>query len=473
MKDGDAYVPQQDTRESTRSAVRTIGRGLAWNTAATILGKFLMFGNIFLILTTLSVYEYGFSELVLSIVAMAGVVFLPGLTGAVAADLSFERGRGNMGEMSRIFHQHFLFNFLLGACAWAVLFFGSHPVAEFAGNPYAAQFLQIASFTFLLSPVRAAQQMLSTVMLRFFDQSFYSIIEETFKLGFLLLFLVLLSWGLHGLMYAIVLAQTGVMLAYMPRTLSAYREFSRAPAAGKYHFWRILREHRSWSVGASYVGTLAQNARLWVVKFMLGTEAVGLFSFAMGMFSHVTSLLPLSTVLAPIVPRYVEKREQLARILRASVKFQFVLSLLSLAVALILVEPFVSILFPKYLAAVPLIRIILLAIVSNSIVTLFNPVFAAFKEQRSLLFSNVFKGFLTLVLLPPAILLFGVPGIGVEVALMTLGNGIERYLRLRRLLPEFSLDWKEIFHPDAHEREAMQMVLGAIRARLGFLAFWR
>lgn len=444
-----------------------------WNTSAVVLGKVLMFANVFLVLTGLTVYEYGFSELVLSIIAMAGVVFLPGLTAAITADMAVARGRSDFGEMSRVFHQHFLFNLILGVSAWAVLFFAALPVAQFAGTPYAAQFLQIVSFTFLLSPLRAAQQMLASVMLRFLDQSFYSIVEESFKLAFVVLFIVMWRWGIHGLMYAIFLSQLAVLLVYVPRSLSAYREFSRATVVGKYRFWDVLQAHRKWSVGASYVGTIAQNARLWIIKFFLGTEAVGLFSFAMGMFSHISSLLPLATVLAPVMPRYVDQRDQLARILRASVKFQAALGLFALVMAFGLTVPFVSILFPKYVDSIPLIFVFLLSIVPNSIGALFIPVFAAYKQQQSLLFANTFKAFLMAIFLPPSILLFGLPGIGVEVFFTTVGNGIERYRRLRRLLPEFSLLLSELFRADEREKEAMRIVYAAASKRLSGLLFWR
>ncbi len=448
------------------SVVKKVGIGVAWNTSAIVVGKVLMFANVFLILTHLSVYEYGFSELIMSIISMAGIALLPGLTNTIVADLSAEKGRDNREQMNRIFHQHFFLNAVMGGATWAILFFGSHPVASLFGNEYAAQFLKITSFIFLIAPFRIMTQTLATVMHRFFDQSFYGVFEEVFKLTLILTLIVWLHMGIHGLVYAIVLSQFAVVLMFLPRTFSAYAYFSDVPAAGRLQFWNLVRAHRKWSIGASYVGTIATNARIWIIKFFLGTEAVGLFAFAFGLFSHVISLMPLSTVLAPVIPHYIDKRDQLVRILRASIKFQVAVAVTLLIGAWIFGYEFVTLLFPKYVSAIPLLYVLMLGLISNSIVTLFTPVFAAFKEQQSLLFSNIVKLTLTLIILAPSIALFGLIGTGVEVVLTTLVNGIERYYRLKRLLPQLELSFRKFLHPDAYEREAMRTVMRTVRARL-------
>ncbi len=448
------------------SVVRTVGKGIAWNTTATVVGKFVMFANVFIILNFLTIYEYGFSELVMSVISVIGIVLLPGLTSAIVADMAVERGRQNATGMKTIFHQFFFLNLVLAFGAWTVLFFGSHPVANAFGNPYAAQFLQIASFLFLISPMRTAAGILAAVMLRFFDQSFYGIFEELAKLGFLLLFVVWMGMGIDGLIYSMVLCQLVVVLGFLPRTVSAYRQFSSATAEGHMQFWNVLHDHRIWGIGSSYMATVSQNARLWLIKFMLGTEAVGLFSFASGLFSHIVSLMPLSSVLAPIIPRYIDKREQLARIIRASIKVQLVLALMFLVGAYATSYLFVLVLFPQYLSAVPLLYVLLLNIIPGTVMTLFTPVFNAFKEQRSLLFSNTLKLVCLLVLLPPSIMLFGLNGVGVEIVLNSIINGFERFRRIKLLIPEFRFGMRDMFRTDPYEKEAFGTVYKHISEQL-------
>lgn len=456
------------------SVIKKISTGVMWNTSSVIVGKAIIFANVFIILNFLTVYEYGFSELVMSVISVIGIVLLPGLTSTIIADMSVERARNNRSHMKHIFYQFFYLNIVLGFAAWAVLFFGSAPVAKAFGNPYAAQFLQIASFSFLIVPLRAVTQVLATVMQRFFDLSYFSVIEEFSKFVLLVVFVVYLRMGIHGLMYSFVFSQLLAVIFYIPRTLSAYRYFANEQEEGSIWFWNIVREHRKWSIGASYVGTLASNSRIWIVKALLGTEAVGLFAFAFGLFSHIASLMPLASVITPIIPGYIDKRDQLIRILRASMKLQLIASGVFIAASYAGGYLFVLLVFPKYIAAVPLLYVLLLALFSNSVASLFTPVFSAFKEQRSLLFSNVFKLILTVLILPPAIYLFGILGIGVEMVLTTLGNTIERFYRLRKLIPEFTFRGKDILHPDSYERQAMRTLMQGVGSRMtGFLPTFR
>lgn len=449
--------------------VKTIGTGIAWNTTGTIAGKIIMFVNIFLTLNFLTIYEYGFSELVFSVIAMTGIALLPGLSSAVIADLGVERGRGDKAMMSTIFHQYALLLIFLAGCAWAVLFFGALPLARMVGNEYAAQFLQIASFTFLISPFRTLTQTLSTVMLRYFDLSFYSVIEEVFKCLLLLVFIVYLGQGIRGLMYAMVLSQLFGLLVFLPRLFSGYRYFALAPTSGKIRFWRLLRGHRAWSVGTSYVGTISQNVRIWIVKLLLGTEAVGIMAFAYGLLSHIVSLMPLATVIAPVVVRYVDKKDQLVRILRASIKLQLLLAIGLFTGGLMFSYLFVTLLFPKYVVAVPLVYILLCILISNSVASLFTPVFAAYKEQVSLFQSNSIKLLLGLTALPVFIMLFGISGVAIELVFTTYVIAVERYVRLRRILPTFSLPMRDLISPDGYERDAMHTVRMAVVSRFPVL----
>ncbi|HEV8590555.1 MAG TPA: oligosaccharide flippase family protein [Pyrinomonadaceae bacterium] len=154
------------------SLVQSMGRGIAWNTAGVFAGKAIGIINIMMILTHLSVYEYGLTELTMSVVASASVFLLPGMRSVVVADLGIERARGNLGRMKAIFLEYFLFNLALGAVMWVVFFFGSTIVAELTGNMLIDQFFKIVAFLFLTSPFISATTALATVSIRYFDQSF-------------------------------------------------------------------------------------------------------------------------------------------------------------------------------------------------------------------------------------------------------------------------------------------------------------
>ncbi len=433
----------------------TIRKGAAWTTVSNVLGKLIIFANVFLILRSLSVYEYGLSQLVLSVVSTAGIFLLPGLSSAIVADLAVERARGNIAEMKGLFLQYVFFNVLLGTLLWAGLFFCAPFVAHAVGNLSITYFLRIVSFGFLIGPLRTAAVTLATLNLRFKDESFYGVVEEITKFGFLLLFFFSFHRTIDGLLLATVLSQFAAFVLYIPRTLSAYKEQRGVTAEGGHRFWTMLRAHRKWSVATSYINQLVQTAQLWIIRFMLGTEAVGLYSLASGIYSQVSSFLPLSDVLTPIVPRYVDKPKEMTRLVRTAAKAQFVLSL-GLIVCTYIGTPVLMQLFPKYVPATPLLLIMVFALLPSAIITVYTPVFNALKKQFSYFFSIVFKFVCTILILPLSISLFGIIGVAVSALIVVSLNLIERTIRIRRYLPTFILTPLDFFTLDSTEKSLLR-----------------
>jgi O-antigen/teichoic acid export membrane protein len=446
------------------NVANTIGKGVAWSTIGTTVGKVIVLLNIFVILRYLSVYEYGLSELVLSVISSLGIILLPGLSTAIIADMSLERSRKAYGEMKSIFQQYFILNLVLGIIAWAPLFFGATWIAKLVGNVSIGYFLQIISFSFLISPFRMIATMMTTIELRFFDQSFYSVVEEIVKGVLLVIFIVLLGKGIEGLLYATVLSQVIAFIIFIPRTLSALQTFIHASAEKSYHFWNMLRSHRKWSIAGSYLSSLTQTAQLWIIRLMLGTVAVGLYSVASGILSQVSALLPFGNILSPIAPAYVDKRDELVRLIRASLKVQVVMSIGLLVVSLLLLPIFIFI-FPKYASAAPLAAVLLVGIIPLAMIGIFTPIFSAFKKQLSFSFSVTV---LTLLLFPAGITAFGLIGVGIANTLVTLISTGERYWRLRRTLPELTIRGKDFYSLTQGEHEYANVLLVRLRSRIPF-----
>ena len=453
------------------NTTKAIGQGVAWNTVSTVIGKTVVFANVFLILRYLSVYEYGLSELIFSVIGTMGIVLLPGLSSAITADLAVERARGEFGRMKTIFAQYLSLNVVLSVIAWSILFFGSSFAAHLASNDSIEYFLKIVSFSFLLSPWRGAIGMLSIVEARFFDQSFYSVFEEIVKGLALLFFFFILHQSIAGLLFATVISQLVVIILFIPRFLSAYRVFSHAKAVDTQVFWQIVNHHRKWSIAVNYIGTLSKTIQLWIIRLLIGTEAVGLYAFATGIIGHITSFLPFSTVLTSLLPRFVDRRDEFVRMFKSSIKAQFLITVV-LVVGAATVAPVLFWIFPKYNPAFLLMYITLLSTFPAAIATMYTPVFNTLKEQFSFLFSMVWKIFFSAVFLWLGIIFFGVPGMGIAVTLGLVASTIERTIRLRRLVPGFSLSLADLFILDPIELSLLKNFFNEIRTK-GLFAILR
>jgi O-antigen/teichoic acid export membrane protein len=436
----------------------------------TVAAKVVGFVNILLILSHLTVYEYGLTELVFSVVSTVGLFLLPGLAATVTADLGVERAQEEYGKMKALFLEFFALNIILGIIAWAVLFFGSTIVAELSGNVLVDKFFKIVSFTFLVSPLRLVSTMLATVMTRYADQSFFGVVEEIAKGGFLAMFFFWLDRGADGLLWATVLAPCVAIALYAPRTLSAYRVFSNAHPDRIEPLWRALREHRKWSVASTYANVIGKNIRLWIIKLMLGTEAVGLYAFAVGIYAHASSITTLQPALTPVVPRYVTRPELLARILSASSKYQLAISFLVLAGSVVVLPFFIYLAFPHYAGATLLSAILLLLLIPNGIGANLTPVFVALREQRTLFFSILLRIGSVIALLPICIYFWGLTGAGIEAVLTMCITVAERMYRIKRLLPGVTFFSKTFSIADPAEKQIMDEILQ--RFRLAPFTVW-
>ncbi|NQV93134.1 oligosaccharide flippase family protein [Candidatus Kaiserbacteria bacterium] len=427
----------------------TIGKGTFWFSSSGIALKVVSLTSTFFILSNLSVYEYGLVVLVLSIVPIFSIFLLPGLGDVVIADMGLEKSRNNLGKMKAIFNNYIAIQFLLAFMAWVIVFFGADIIAEFYKGQVGL-LLKILSFSFFLSPFRSALGALFNVYLKFFSQSLYIFLEEFFKLGFLIFFFFVLKLSTDGVILATVLSQTLALLVLAPFCLQVYKSFSHAKAEPMPLFSSI-HFHGKWSVLTSYLATFGKKGRLWIIKFMLGTEVVGLYAVAEGLFGHASSFVPINKVITPILPQYVDQKERFRKIILKSIKYQVTSYVLIGVVAFLGIPYLISLVFPNYISSIILSQVILIALLPTGVAVVLNPVFFALKAQKQLFITTVARVIVMLILTPIFILLFGIMGVIYELILTTVFVMFIRYYSLKKLLPTLAFNLKEFFSIDADD----------------------
>ncbi len=230
--------------------------------------------------------------------------------------------------------------------------------------------------------------------------------------------------------------------------------------------WHIVRFHGKWGVASNYLNSFSQNMRIWIIKFFLGTEAVGLFSLASGLVSHTSSLIPLGQVMSSIIPQYAQDTNRFYSIITKSIKYQLLAYLLLGVVAFFAFPPIIIWLFPNYASALPLFKGMLLILIPSSFATIFNPVFFTLKAQKSLFFATTLRAIFIAVLAPISIILFHQAGIVVEYITTAFFYSAERYRVLKKLLPGFSLNVKKFFTMDDEDKMVLQRIKGLIISKI-------
>ena len=448
------------------STLRVVGTGVAWNTVATIAVKVLALVNVFIILRHLSVYDYGLVQLVLTVVSTIGGFLLPGLGSVLISDLARERGEGKLGHVATIARQYALLQVVLGVLAFLVLFLGSALLATYLNQPTIGFYLQIASFSYLAGVLRGLLTVLATVELRFAFQNVLFVLDEGFKLVFLLIGFSL-GLGLVGVLYAAVLTPVAVVLLTLPWGAKSFKPLLSAPPATE-PWWTLLTAHRFWGISSSYLTTLNQNARLWMVQLFLGTEAVGLFSFAQGLASQAGSLITFSNITTPILAGAVHEPKRFANLGTRALKYHFWIAAFTLIPGMLLTPLFIHVLFPAYKGAIVITLIYLVTLIPSAANVVLSGLYPALKRQRDYFFNaTLVKTFTLVISAPPLILFFGIIGAAIEPLITISVSTIGRIRALRTLAPGFLTDVRELFIFDATDRALLKQILAHRFPRFG------
>jgi|CXWL01.1.fsa_nt_gi O-antigen/teichoic acid export membrane protein len=440
------------------SVASIVGRGTAWLAISTVLIKIVGFFSIFVILNHLTMYEYGFAELVITTVPLFSLFLLPGLNVTVIADMGIERGRGNLPRMKGLLLSFFRLQLLFAVVIFAIVFIGGDMLAVWYGKEDAALLFKIISFSFLVSPMRTTAHVLQSVYFRFNQQSMQTMLEEIWKLLLLMFFFYVFNMTAAGLILAIVLSQLFALFSIVG-SMSRIDPLLWKMRAVHYSTFHFLWHHGKWGIFSSYLGTVGKNIRPWIIKFFLGTEAVAIFAVVQGLIGHTVSLVPLDSIVKPMFPQYIHMKGRFYRIIAKSVKYELLGYIVVSVVAAISSPFFIAWFFPQYVPAVPLFQVMLIMLISTAFDAIFTGVFYALQAQRNLFFASVYKLFLTILIMPPLLYFFGLFGIIYASIVVNYLYVWERYLTLKRLMPGFELTWQSFVIIDEYDRLIIRQFL--------------
>ncbi|MFO0718734.1 MAG: oligosaccharide flippase family protein [Candidatus Paceibacterota bacterium] len=438
-------------QESQHSTTRSIAQGTFVLSFFGLLTKFASFFTAIIVLRSLSIHEYGLSELSMTLFSFLGILLLPGISSVIIADMSFCKGQGNMPRAKEIFKRYVTLQSLLCIAGFIILFSSSFFVEYFA-TENVSNSLRILSFSFLISPFRMAFSILFSVEKKFFYQGMIGFFEEFFRLVVVLYIFVFHSFHLESVFLANTIGQASAMVFIYPFFLVSYKMWRRVIATNGGHVLESLFAHGKWAVFSTYLNTFGQNIRLWIIKTILGTPAVSIFSLAATLLAHTQSLFSLSNVLVPIISEKMSDRKLVNIIIAKSIKYQMIAFVIIGLCSLVFMPFVISLAFPKYLIALSSYKLLLVAMLLAPFAAVFTPMFQAAKQQKSLFKATFLKNIsivvFSIVLLP----VFGVIGASIEYLITLSIYLFERYRVLKNIYPGFRISWKSFFLYDDVDR---------------------
>ncbi len=448
--------------------------GAALGTASFLTRSFGIAGTL-LTLHVLSVYEYGLYKLAAAAFGLLLTFRLSGIDSLVTADAARFRGEENHSRLRRLFLEYAAYQIGINGTLFLFSFFGASLLAAHFGAAIGG-YVRILSLTFLVIPLERILSLLFNIHLQFEKMALFMTVEEGIKLAAVALLAWWLGWGLMGVFWARVLGSLGRFVFFAPSGVPLIKSFLsggvRESANGfrpKFSQWemvQMLRTHGKWGVASDYAGSFVDQARFWLIRFFTSTEAVGLYALADSMFAQVFSLLPLYELLFPIMPREVNNRRRLREIVLFALKYGTIAYGLACAVFFFAVPQFLAILFPRYLGAVPLFRIMLLAALTSAAANVTAAFFFAHRDQKTSFYLTLEQAALIFTLEPVLTWRWGIVGAAwsfVAVEILFIGT---RLITLFTRYPDMAPAPSEFFSVREEERQVFSRMSDSIRKKI-------
>ncbi len=418
----------------------------------------------FFILRSLTLYQFGLYQLLLSFYGILSDFFHDVFGEVVSNDLTRFIGEGKEGHAKRLFFEYALFRLIMAGVPCAVLFFAA-PLFSFRYGTEAIAWIRILAFLFIADAAVALTIMLLSIRLQFKALAPRATLQKFIQFLTLAFFYFFSHLGIREVFLAQIAGAVGVTLFLAPVALRSFSLWRRIKAYPSFLGIRMIRSYGKWEIPSSLFGDFTGKIRPWLIKLFLSTEAVGVFAVANTFISAVKDFVPTRT-LAVLIPRRIQDPAMLARFYRLGTKYYVWFGLLLFAAAALAVPVAVRLLFPRFIVSLPLFYVMLAIVPMFAFVKPMSFFLVAFRRQKFLFWQtvvyNAFWSVSFLVLIPTV----GILGLAMVEVLTNAMNITFRYRYLRKegLIGHF--DFYSLVRIEEEDRIHFQSLVRHLRLSL-------
>jgi len=371
----------------------------------------------------------------------------------ITADLVFLSTNNKINDMRNLLSSYISIRILLSIVA-IFLLLGATVVFDNYFHEDIILIVRLLVFSLIISPLKSLIFISYSITHDFMKLSLFSLSGEVIKLASVIVLFTVLDYGPLVAILAFVISDVLTGLLFSPALFSMKKALLANVMLTDYIFkpLHVLKNHAKWSVLQGGIYFFGQNIRLWIIQFFLGTQAVGIYGVAMGMFQHVSSLFPLSRVIAPIIPAYLDDKSRLTQFINSAIKYQLSILILFAVGSIIFVPFLINAFFPEYVTAYPLFVLLTLTLIPGSFSRIFETAFHALKLQKNLFTSNLVLFVMILIILPASIYLFGLYGIAVEFFITGSIYTLGRYRVLKKIIQNYCFPPSLLFNLSTTDR---------------------
>lgn len=427
--------------------------------------RFFSFLTVFVIVRAISVYDYGFFNLFMSLAGIITAFSNLGMEELMIADVSRELGNKNFSRAKSILVHLFRLRLLLLAVLLLIaLIFKNYLESKY--GLLAVQYFWLLIILTILQYIKGFISVVFQIYEKFKLLSISNILDVVVKFIFIISFFY---WGKLNVVSLIVCYLLGMFFSsvvFIPRVKNILGHLKAVPTEKAALVYAIFRGHGKWQIGIHQFGSLMNTVKYWLLKIIVSVEAVGYLALAQNLYSVLGALVPIRTVIFPIIAKKINEKAILGKLILKATKYSLILYALLVFGAIFIVSPLIPYVFPQYAAAVPLFNILIFRMLFNASSLTQPSLLIIYREQKFLfwcaavsLISNV--AFSTLLMAK-----FGIVGAVYEAIINIFIITVMRELYLRKKYQLKTISFKSLFSIDETDKLLLEEIVLKIRNKL-------
>lgn len=445
----------------SKSLIKTFLHGEAvfafWNFSTKGVGLL----NTFLTISSLTLYQYGVFQLLLSIAGLSfDVTSLGG--GVISNEITRAVGEKREADAKKIYLEYFFARIYLAILLWAIVFFGS----TYIFSSYSLEFIKdmrVISFLFITEVIFLTVRTLCLVRLKLGLIGIRATLNKSIQFAILLFFFVQGNLGLKQLIWSIVISSTLSLLFILPNFFRILGEWKGVKATPTKLLLNIFLTNGTWEVSRQLINKVTFRIKPWLIKLFISTEAVAIFSIAEMIISTTQDVLPSKT-LQSIVPLWLKEKKLSAKMFSFGIKYYFLAGLFLALGMLVVVPPVINMFFQKYTASLSLFYFMILNIPIFAVGIVTGNYVVAHRKQKFLFFLHLSRNILALFVILCTLPFIGLWGLAIESVLVPFLMTFGIYLYTKKRTPGFHFDKKIIFGFSNEDREIVKKIFSEIKS---------
>ena len=442
---------------------RKIAEGLFYSSLGNFLIKSFSVIGYIIIIRQLSIHDYGVFVLLTSMASPLSSYPIMGIGRLFVSNCARLRGGKNFSQLKGLIRDFYLASFLLVI----IILIG---VLFFKDILWADKNFYLLRYFYLICALGVSQLMLNLVLMlleiheKFREMAVVQIGESFFRSLLVISLISKLDISSVAWIYICGKLIACVVGAYwFFKILLSYRQ----TISEKGVLWRLFKTNGKWEMARNLLLDITTPAKVWVIKFFTSVQLVAVFDVAQNVYSFLLNILPIKTVIFPIISRIVPNRDLVEIVIVKLKKYSFFFYLVVFLVAIPGLRYALAWFAPQYLDNIIIFYLVLLQLFVEVYRLGQHALNYAFNAQKLLLRLFIFALLLEIILYPSLSYLFGIFGYVAAWQLEVLLQGFYNNWELKRNYNfKISKGWKYFFTFDNYDRLVLNKIKDKIRSYL-------